>query len=41
VKIKKPAWKQVASKTTCFHTGFLVGLFFDREDIDMLFRNVC
>jgi hypothetical protein len=30
----KPAWKQLALLATCFHAGFLLGLFFDPEDGD-------
>jgi hypothetical protein len=33
--------KQKTSKlATCFHAGFLLGLFFDTENGSMFFRNV-
>jgi hypothetical protein len=35
---KKPAWKWMA---TCFHTGFLLGLFFNHEDGgDIFLQNI-
>jgi hypothetical protein len=38
---KKLAWRQVALFTTCFHAGFLLGLFFDPVDGgDMFLQNV-
>jgi hypothetical protein len=34
--------KQLCSASDLFHSGFLLGLFFDHEDwVDMFFRNVC